>query len=156
MKKSVSVLCCALLLALSAACGGKPEAAPAAYDLAATSRALLDSGAFSQELEALDADVITPNYGLADVPVSAVAYTSLEGGYEQFAVIAMADDDSAKAVYDTLTAYVSGQAEIEADVQYKPEDLPKLEQAVVKQAENTVLLVVANDYAKVDAALGKE
>ncbi len=155
MKKSVPVLCCALLLALSAACSsGQPEAA-AAYDPASTAQALLDSGAFSQELEALDADIIAPNYGLTDEPEEAVAYTSLEGGYEQLAVLKLADEAAAKTACDTLTAYVAAQKETEADVQYKPEDLPKLEQAVVKQAGNTVLLVVANDYAKADAALNQ-
>lgn len=141
-----------LLLTLCAACSAsQPE--PAAYDPAATSKALLDSGAFAQALESLDADMIVPLYGLTVEPEEAAAYASLEGGYEQFAVLRMADENAAKTALDTLKSYISAQQETEADVQYKPEDLPKLENAMARQAGATVLLVVAEDYGKVETAL---
>ena len=52
-----------------------------------------------------------------------------------------------------MEAHVTAQTETETEVQYKPEDLPKLKDAVVRQAGNTVVLVVAADYDAVSAVL---
>ena len=68
MMKKLFSLCVALAFTLIlAACSG--GGAPAgAYDPAATAQALLDSGAFSEALEALDADLISSLYGLESQP----------------------------------------------------------------------------------------
>lgn len=151
MKKTLCALTCALLV-LSGCSGGGGEA-PKAYDVAATAQALLDSGAFAQQLEALDADMVAPYLGLEAEPQEAALYTSLEGGYEELAVLKLADEEAAKAALEAVEAHVKAQRETEADTQYKPEDLPKLENALVERAGDTVLLVVANDYDKVQEAL---
>ena len=152
MKQALTALALALLLGLSACSGGK-STAPTAYDPAATSKALLDSGAFAQELEALDADMAAPYLGLSQEPEEAVVYTSLEGGYEELAVLRMADAEAAAAALEAVQAHVSDRRESEAETQYKPEDLPKLEKALTEQAGNTVLLVVCADYDAAQKAL---
>ena len=150
MKQALTALALALLLGLSACSGGK-STAPTAYDPAATSKALLDSGAFAQELEALDADMAAPYLGLSQEPEEAVVYTSLEGGYEELAVLSFADEAAAQTALEEVQAHVAAQ--VETETQYKPEDLPKLQSARTEQAGNTVLLVVAADYDKVQEAL---
>lgn len=151
MRRALCALACAL--ALLAGCSSGGSAAPKEYDVAATAQALRDSGAFSQELEALDADMVSAYLGLETEPEEAAVYTSLEGGYEELAVLKMASEDDAKAALEAVQAHVKAQRDTEADVQYKPGDLPKLESAVTRQAGKTVLLVVADDYDKVQAAL---
>ena len=154
MKQALTALALALLLGLSACSGGK-STAPTAYDPAATSKALLDSGAFAQELEALDADMAAPYLGLSQEPEEAVVYTSLEGGYEELAVLSFAVQvsDTGIGMSEEVQAHVAAQVETETETQYKPEDLPKLQSARTEQAGNTVLLVVAADYDKVQEAL---
>ena len=55
-----------------------------------------------------------------------------------------------------MEAHLTAQTETETEVQYKPEDLPKLQSAVVRQAGSTVVLVVAADYDAVAAVLDGE
>ena len=152
MKQALTALALALLLGLSA-CSGGESTAPAAYDPAATSKALLGSGAFAQELEALDADMAAPYLGLSQEPEEAVVYTSLEGGYEELAVLSFADEAAAQTALEEVQAHVAAQVETETETQYKPEDLPKLQSARTEQAGNTVLLVVAADDGKVQEGL---
>ena len=151
MKTSLTALLAALLLVLPACSGGESSAAP--YDPAATAQALLESGAFQQELGSLAPEMAVPYLGLTQEPEEAVLYTSMEGGYEELAVLSFADEAAAQTALGEVEAHVAAQAETEAEVQYKPEDLPKLNDARVEQAGDTVLLVVAADYDKVQAAL---
>ena len=152
MKQALTALALALLLGLSACSGGK-STAPTAYDPAATSKALLDSGAFAQELEALDADMAAPYLGLSQEPEEAVVYTSLEGGYEELAILSFAEESAAQTALEEVQTHVAALVETETDTQYKPEDLPKLQSARTERAGNTVLLVVAAYYDKVQEAL---
>ena len=154
MKKLLIPLA-ALALALLAACGGQ-DPAPAGYDPETTAQALLDSGAFSQELSRLDADLVSAYLGLESEPEAAAVYTSLEGGYEELVIVTMADEEAAAAAKTAVEAHVTAQTETETEVQYKPEDLPKLKDAVVRQAGSTVVLVVAADYDAVAAVLDGE
>ena len=150
--KKLAVILTALALAALAACGGK-DPAPAGYDPETTAKVLLDSGAFTQELSQLDADMVSAYLGFEQEPKEAVVYTSLEGGYEELAVLAMADEDAAAGAKEAVEAHVTAQTETETEVQYKPEDLPKLKDAVIRQAGNTVVLVVAADYDAVSTVL---
>ena len=54
---------------------------------------------------------------------------------------------AAAAAKTAVEAHVTAQTETESEVQYKPEDLPKLKDAVIRQAGNTVVLVVAAGVA---------
>ena len=150
--KKLTILLAVLALAALASCGGK-DPAPAGYDPETTAQALLDAGAFDQELAQLDADLVPAYLGLEAEPEAAVVYTSLEGGYEELAILTMADEEAAAAAKTAVEAHVTAQTETETEVQYKPEDLPKLKDAVVRQAGSTVVLVVAADYDAVSAVL---
>lgn len=152
MKKTLTGLLSVLILVLSA-CSGGESTAPAAYDPASTAQALLDSGAFTQELGELAPDMAVPYLGLTEEPEEAVIYTSMEGGYEELAVLTFSDEAAAQTALENVQTHVSAQVETEADTQYKPEDLPKLNGARTEQAGNSVLLVVAADYGKVQEAL---
>ena len=150
MKKLFS-LCVALAFTLIlAACSG--GGAPAgAYDPDATAQALLDSGAFSEALEALDADLISSLYGLESQPEAAAVYTSTGATAEEIAVLVFSTQEEADDARKALEARVSDQKD--ACEGYLPAELPKLEQAIVKESGSSVLLVVANDSQAAQAAL---
>ena len=152
MRTRTRVCLLALCAALLTGCGGRTVGAKA-YDPAAAAQALLDAKVFDQELEVLDADLAGSYLGLSSEPEEAVVYTSLEGGYEELAVLRMADAEAAAAALEAVQAHVSDRREREAETQYKPEDLPKLEKALTEQAGNTVLLVVCADYDAAQKAL---
>ena len=135
MKKLFS-LCVALAFTLIlAACSG--GGAPAgAYDPDATAQALLDSGAFSEALEE---------------PEAAAVYTSTGATAEEIAVLVFSTQEEADDARKALEARVSDQKD--ACEGYLPAELPKLEQAIVKESGSSVLLVVANDSQAAQAAL---
>ena len=140
-----------LALCLLAACGSSETGK--AYDPAATAQALLDSGAFTQALGELSADMAAPYLGLSQEPEEAVVYTSMEGGYEELAILSFAEESAAQTALEEVQTHVAALVETETDTQYKPEDLPKLQSARTERAGNTVLLVVAAYYDKVQEAL---
>ncbi len=142
----VRLLVPALLLgALLTACGGGGESAAKPYDPSSTAKALLDSSAFSEPLEAMSVDLVCgPLYDIdaANVTDSAV-YTSLTAGAEEIAVLTLKDEDTAKTALEALKTRVSDQTEALKD--YQPEEVAKLDKAIVEQKGNSVLLVVAAD-----------
>ena len=151
MMKKLFSLCAALAFTLIlAACSG--GGAPAgAYDPDATAQALLDSGAFSEALEALDADLIPSLYGLESQPEAAAVYTSTGATAEEIAVLVFSTQEEADDARKALEARVTDQKD--ACEGYLPAELPKLEQAIVKESGSSVLLVVANDSQAAQAAL---
>lgn len=146
MKKLLTVtLALALVLGLSA-CGGKNDYAVWNADHA---QAILDSGAFSEELEELDADTAFMLYKLADYGLDreklkeATVRRSAGATCEELAVLIFDSEDSASSARDALEAYVQNQ--IDENTDYRPAEIPKLEGARINQREETVLFVVAND-----------
>lgn len=111
----------------------------------------LDSGAFSETLEALDADLISSLYGLESQPEAAAVYTSTGATAEEIAVLVFSTQEEAANARKALEARVSDQKD--ACEGYLPSELPKLEQAIVKESGSSVLLVVANDSQAAQAAL---
>ena len=143
----------ALTLCLTlAACGGGGDTAQKAFDPAATAQALLDSGAFEDTLDTVTADVAATLYGVdaADITDCAV-YTSLSAGAEEIAVLVMADADAAAAALEGLEARVADQkAALES---YQPDQVAKLDSAIIEQRGSSVLLAVAADAEAAQAAI---
>ena len=120
-------------------------------------QALVEAGAFSEELEALDADLAFALYHLGDYGLEreelldgAVA-RSAGATCEEAAVLIFAEEEQAAAAADALEAYL--KAQIESNENYRPQEIPKLEEAVVYVAGETVLFVVAADQKEVEFTL---
>ena len=62
-------------------------------------------------------------------------------------MLVFADAAKADPAAEALGDYLENQ--IETNVDYRPNEIPKLEGAVLKVRENTVLMTVANDAAAV-------
>ena len=90
------------------------------------------------------------DYGLTEEDLTDCAVLRSAGATcEEGAVLVLSDQDKASQAEKAVKAYVDSQ--IAANESYRPAEIPKLEQALVEQRENSVLLVVANDL---DAAKG--
>ncbi|MCI9268992.1 DUF4358 domain-containing protein [Oscillospiraceae bacterium 44-5] len=141
----------ALVLGL-AACGGGANDAPPLYSAGLVTK-LVEAGAFSEELEELDADTAFLLYRLADSGLEradmkeCTVLRSAGATCEEGAVLVFASADQANTAVDALSSYIDGQ--ITANEDYRPGELPKLEDALISRRGETVLLVVAGD---IDAA----
>lgn len=146
MKKLLTIM---LALALSlgmTACGGKDSGDYKPADV----QAMAEAGAFSETLEELDADTAfsalyrLESYGLAREDLKDCAVLRSAGATcEEGAVLVFDTEDHAQTAQEALERYVQGQ--IEANRDYRPAEIPKLEDAVLDRRENTLLLVVAAD-----------
>lgn len=155
MKKFIcGLLAAALMLALCAGCGAKePEKEPT-FPAAATVQALLDSGAFSEELEELDPMLLFPLAGDAELYKGSVLYYSTGATAETAAVIAVRDAEQVDETEAVLRAWLDGQIEAERD--YRPAEAAKLESAILEARGYSVLLVVAADYEKAQSAIPEQ
>lgn len=134
-----------LCLALTACGGGGGDSQAAEeFDPAATAQALLDSGAFEDSLDTIDTDTAAGLYGLdASTITDGTVYTSLSAGAEEIAVLVLSDADAAAAAMDALEERVADQrAALES---YQPDEVTKLDNAILEQRGNSVLLAVAAD-----------
>lgn len=150
----------ALILALGlTACGGKENGSKAAWE-AGHAQDILDSGAFSEELEELDADTAFLLYRLSDCGLEreklteATVRRSAGGTCEELAQLKFDSEDSASAAKKALEDYI--QSQIGANKDYRPAEIPKLEKAWIDQRGNTVLLVVASDLDAAKTAAGEK
>lgn len=143
---ALSTLLCLVL----AACGGG-EKAP--FDPETTARALVsEPGVFSEELERLEDPVTLKLYGLEEDKVEALAgYGSTGATAEEAAVFRFVDEASAQAAMEQVQAHWEYMKE--SNVDYRPQEMPKLEKAVMERRGNTVLYLVAADYEAAQKAL---
>ena len=151
MKKYISLLLAGVMAMALVACGGQTEPEPRRFELSDV-QMLADAGVFSEELEALDADIAFALYHLADCGLTlkdltdASVLRSSGATCEEGAVLLFDVDDwdeKVKLAVQALEDYV--QSQIDTNVDYRPDEIPKLESAVVEARGNRVVLVVAND-----------
>lgn len=130
-------------------CGKTPTTLPPA-DLASD---LLEKCSFSEELQSIAPEVVTTLYGLHATDISeCCVFLSAGATAEELAAISAVDEDAADRVETALQQRVAAQTE--AYKSYKPEEIPKLESAVIHRSGTTVILVVAaEDPAEIISAL---
>lgn len=149
MKKYLPVIISSTLCLLLTACGGQ-EATP--FDPAADAQTLLSSGAFSETLTEIDSATACGLYGIEASTISSCAvYGSTGTTAEELAIFLCTDEDAAATAAQQLNYRVEDRKEELAN--YLPDELPKLDDAIVETRGTSVLLVVAADYGPVDAFL---
>lgn len=147
MKKSLTMAMVLAALFLTA-CGGGQNDAPPLYSTSQVA-AMADAGAFSETLEEVDADTAfllyrLGDYGLTQEDLKDCAVLRSAGGTcEEGAVLVFTTSDKAKTAEGALKEYV--QSQIEANRDYRPGEIPKLEEALVDVRGETLLLAVASD-----------
>ena len=155
MKKLVYIaLALAMVLSLAACSKDGNNDAPPLYGTFHV-EAMAEAGAFSEELEELDAGTAFILYKLADSGLAradlkeCAVRRSAGATCEEGAVLVFTSADKAQTAKGALEDYV--QSQIDANTDYRPAEIPKLEGALVDIRGETLLLVVANDL---DAAKG--
>ena len=152
MKKiRFGILSLTLCLSL-AACGGGKESSP--FDPAADAQTLLAvDGAFTADLTAVEEATACALYGIDPNTVTGCAvYMGNTGvSLEELAIFTFSDETAAQTAGELLGYRVEDRKdELKT---YLPDELPKLDKAVVQVRSNSALLVIAADYGPVDAFL---
>ena len=151
MKKLLRLIPVLALVLGLAACGGGKNGAPPLYFSGQVAR-ISEAGAFSAELydlEELDADTAFMLYRLGDHGLEredlkeCTALRSAGATCEEAAVLVFTSADGAETAEDALGDYIAKQIDENRD--YRPAEIPKLENAWISRRGETVLLVVAND-----------
>ena len=155
MKRYITMLLAGLMvLSLTACSQTKPEPEPRRIELSDV-QTLADEGAFSEELEALDADIAFALYHLADYGLTlkdltdAAVLRSAGATCEEAAVLLFDVDNWDEKVdlaVEALEDYL--QSQIDGNVDYRPDEIPKLENALLEARGNRVVLVVADNVEK--------
>jgi len=170
-KKRILCLLCVVFCLFLAGCGEKEaevtppvgsdaqtgpsqstEVKPRVFE-AADVEAILAAGVFSEELEQVDVELVYGLYGLsADAVTDCVAYLSTGASAEEIVLFTVADESGVVTIENACEWRLEDQTFGYKD--YKPTEVPKLENAIVEVRENTVLFVVANDWEGAAAAIG--
>lgn len=149
MRQILSMALALVMAVCLAACGGKGEnGAPPLYGVHHV-EAMARAGAFSEGLEEVDDNTAFLLYRLEDHGLTpedlkdCAVLRSAGATCEEGAVLVFTSGDKAERAEGALKDYVRGQ--IEANEEYRPAEIPKLENAFVDRRGESLLLVVASD-----------
>ena len=141
--KRVFLLCVSVVLLLSLCACGEKEAEKEP-EPSALAESLLKGNVFSVSLDELPASKAASFYELnASDVVEALLYHAAGTSKEQIVILKAIDEAAAGNMVASLKELVAQW--IEADRDYAPQEVPKLEKAVLRQSGLWVILVVAND-----------
>lgn len=131
----------ALLLLLCACSSGGSKAAYAVGD----AQALLDAGAFDGQMEEVDSYIVSMLYGIDEGDIAECAcFLAIDTSVsvDEVTVLVLTGEEAARAAEEACQKRVESQ--IESCSAYCPDQVPRLENAVILRRGNTVLLAVGN------------
>lgn len=163
LKRILCVLLAAVTVACSfAACGDKNGGGSdnatgteaAAEDVKAVADKLKSDIAYDDELIEIDSAKITKILGVdSSAYTNAKVYISSSGATpEEIACFEATSSSTATTIEASLRARITAQTNTFTD--YKPEQAPKLQNAVLKVKGNCVYFVVSGDSAKAETIIG--
>lgn len=153
MKKLLTLLLALCCLALCACTSAPKEKAPIPEPEALAAE-LLASGAFTEELALAENEVGCFLYALEIGDAPNMRYYFSSGAVsEEIAILPCVDEAAAAKAKSECGTRLELQTMLFKE--YKPEEVPKLEKALVLQRDNTVVLCVAADTEKAGAVLDK-
>lgn len=156
MKRVFSLILAAMMAIALTACGNAAEEQNRGFETGDV-QTLVEAGVFSEELEELDADVAFALYHLGDYGlerealIEAAVVRSAGATCEEAAVLIFADENAAEKAEEALEDYLDGQTESNAN--YRPNEIPKLENAILEEEAKSIVLVVAQNAEKAQEIL---
>lgn len=157
MKKRLIYVLMVLIVmgACLCACGKKDDGAASdkVIDVQAAADSILSGASFKDQLAAIDKTMaLSRLYGLDEANIEAAAfYTNSNSTAEEIAVIKVSSADYTATVKDAFAKRVSDQKEACKD--YLPDEMPKLESAVIYENGNYVVLCVSEDNKKAEEVI---
>ena len=145
-KRLFALVLAALAMAVMAGCGARSD--DIQIDIADLSRELREKGEFEDELSPISDAAIQKLYGLEDY-VSAEVYVSSGATAEEIALFEFDSTEAAAGGLKQAQFRIEGQrADFES---YIPQEVPKLDRAVVEQLGRYVVVCVSDGDAAEEA-----
>ncbi|HIT85662.1 MAG TPA: DUF4358 domain-containing protein [Candidatus Ornithomonoglobus intestinigallinarum] len=144
MKKAAAIISAAILSAMCLfGCGAKE------IDLTEASNSILTGTTFAEELQPTSENIALKRLGVdASSVESCVAYASTNAVVDEFAVIKATDT---AAVETAIRNHIASQIEIYQS--YAPDEVAKLNSAVVAVSGDYVIYVVSSDSASAQSVV---
>lgn len=149
MKKSGLTAVLAALAILTAGCGGDKAKT---IDAKALADSLLSEISYEDELEELSEEMAAMSIDTED-GVKTWLYMGSGATSEELAVFETPDEETAKKQLEHVKDFVDDQIEAERD--YRPEEVKRLEDAVLEQRGKYVILCVSADSDKAKEIIEK-
>ena len=146
MKKTL-VFFLIIIFAVLYGCGTKP----ADIDISSLADSVMAGSAFSDELAPADSQIGCYLYGDPALPENSVFLFSSGATAEELAAFKMRSAADAETVETAVRERISAQRASFAD--YNPDEVPKLDRAVVKRSGVYVVLCVAADSSAAESAV---
>jgi len=122
-------------------------------DAQALAEHLFENITFADELTKVDNDIAYEIYGMEkDVAKDIAVYMSTGATAEEIAVFTVSSDNEALLVSTAFNSRIEQQKS--GFENYVPEELPKLEKAVITQIDSAVVMIVCNDTDEANEAVG--
>lgn len=149
MKKKILTLLLGMIMVVMTACGGEKEIV---FGISQAASDLLASEAFTDTLTKCDNDKVVALYGVDEAVLAEYeVYIGTGATAEEIAIFRVKDNQDAAAVKSACETRIEDQKK--ACENYLPDEMPKLENPVVRTAGNYVVMVISGDNAKIDAVL---
>lgn len=110
-------------------------------DITSLTNDLLEAGVFDEELTEIDEGTVASLYTIDDVEEQQV-YISNGATADEIAMFKAKDGDTADKIEDLLNQRI--KAQIDVFESYAPEEVNKLENAILKKKGNYVIMVVSS------------
>ena len=123
---------------------------PKDVDISALASQIVGEVSFDDSLSEIDDDMISMLYSI-DGYTDAVLYKGSGATAEEVAIFKMETTDDAKAALEEAQAHI--QSQIESYESYIPEEVSRLEDAIVRQDGCYVSVVVSGDSAAAEMLL---
>ncbi len=123
---------------------------PKDVDISALASQIVGEVSFDDSLSEIDDDMISMLYSI-DGYTDAVLYKGSGATAEEVAIFKMETTDDAKAALEEAQAHI--QSQIESYESYIPEEVSRLEDAIVRQDGCYVSVVVSGDSAAAEKLL---
>ena len=145
----------AFLMAACCGCGeteGNSDPYEEKTNAAVLAEYLYDNITFQDEMTKVDQDLALSLYDLEqDVVTDAVVYMSTGATAEEIAVFTVDGDEEALLVASLIELRIEDQKK--GFENYVPEELTKLDHAIVTQLDNAVVLIVCNNTEEAETAI---
>ena len=140
MKKLCALLAAAVVCASMAGCGNQKNLT---VDVGAMAKDLAEQVTYQDEMALISGDMAGMVYDIPEGVDNAVIYMGSGATAEEASVFEATDEDAAKKMLEAAKKHIKAQRE--AFENYIPEEVKKLDKAIIKQKGRYVAVCVTDD-----------
>jgi hypothetical protein len=147
VSKVTSFFLLILLIPLMSGCSQKEID----LDIGQVALEISESDLFGEDFFVVESNIIAQKYGIESDDIDIVGYASSGGLADELTLIDAKNDESAKDIYELATEHISDN--IEGYQSYKPDEVYKLEHAIVLREGKYVIVGVSSSYDDLETSI---